>query len=420
MKTGVVVVCGHGILDPLVSTLMLDYVLRLQAEGAGHRILLVTEEPGAAVIPVELGARLRSAGIIWFPLTYRLGKHQFIQRAWNVLRLIGKSFGFIRNCRRKVVVGFLSMAGSYASVLRSLGFPHFVLVNYEPHSRYMVEMGVWRERSAKARLARYFEQRQLRNADVVIAPATATVDLVKRSGSKARVCLQGVTVDAAKHRRRPLEGERLRQELDLVGKTVLIYAGKFNGLYHSEADYVRFMAASCAVDPLIHHLIITFPAHALILEQLGREAGLNERFTVQGPVPPDELPTFLSAADLGVVAVPPTPSQCYRSPVRSALYWAAGLPIVVPEGVADDWWIAKERKIGIVLKDLVEPDAKALRKGLSELTGPAVEEVRKRCVQAAMELRDTGSMVALLRQAISGEWDEQAVQRAKGSVHVKP
>ncbi|MGV9011022.1 MAG: glycosyltransferase [Flavobacteriales bacterium] len=406
MKPAVVVVCGHGIMDPLVSTLMLDYVFRLQAEGAGYRILLVTEEPGRVEVPDELLGRLRSADITWFPMSYELGGRQFAQRAWNVLRLIEKSFWFVRGSRIKVVVGFLSMAGSYASVLRSLGFHRFVLVNYEPHSRYMVETGVWREGSAKTRVARYFERRQLLNADVVVAPATAAVDLVRRSGSKARIVLQGVTVDVVKNRRRPAEGDHIRQELGLVGKTVLVYVGKFNGLYYSEADHVRFMAASCAEDPRIHHLVITFPTNARILKQLGNTAGLDGRFTVKGPVAPEELPTFLSAADLGVIAIPPTLSQRFRSPVKSALYWAAGLPIVIAQGVSDDWWIAKERKIGIVVKDLAELDAVAFGAELSQLVGTAAGPTQGRCVQAAMELRDTGLMVSLLRQAISGEWDE--------------
>lgn len=406
MRPAVVVVCGHGIMDPLVSTLMLDYVFRLQAEGAGYRILLVTEEPGRVGVPDELLERLRSSGITWFPMSYEIGGRQFAQRAWNVLRLIEKSFWFVRGGRTKIVVGFLSMAGSYASVLRSLGFHRFVLVNYEPHSRYMVETGVWREGSAKARVARYFERRQLLNADVVVAPATATVDLVQQSGSKARILLQGVTVDVEKNRRRPAEGDRIRQELGLVGKTVLVYAGKFNGLYYSEADYVRFMSASCAQDPRIHHMVITFPEHAEILTHLGIAAGLEGRFTVKGPVGPEELPSLLSAADLGVVAVPPTPSQRFRSPVKSALYWAAGLPIVIAQGVADDWWIAKERKVGIVVKDLADLDAAAFSAETFQLVGTGAGQAQQRCVQAALELRDTGLMVSLLRQAISAEWDK--------------
>lgn len=407
MKTGVVVLCAQGIMDPLVSTLMLDYALRLQEEGAGHRMLLVTEEPGRTEISASLRVRLDAAGITWYPLTYELNKPQILQRSWNMLLVMLQSLWFVRGCRRKVVVGFLSMASSYASVLRSIGFDHFVLVYFEPHSSYMVEMGVWQDDSAKARIAKYFERRQLRNADVVIIPAGSAMAPIQRAGSKARIFKLGVTIDVAANVRRPMERDRMREEMGLIGKTVLIYVGKFQGIYHSVSEYVDFMVASCAMDPRIHHLVITFPEHATVLEQLADAAGLTGRFTLHRPVPPEKLPSILSAADLGVVAVPPKPSQRFRSPVKTALYWAAGLPVVIAEGVSDDWKIVKERKIGIVVKDLDDLDADAFQKGLSELTGPDVEQARQRCIDAAFELRDTGLMVALLKQGISGEWIDQ-------------
>ena len=110
----------------------------------------------------------------------------------------------------------------------------------------------------------------------------------------------------------------------------------------------------------------------------------------------------LSAADLGVIAVPPTPSQRFRSPVKTALYWAAGLPILIPEGVADDWWIARDEGVGIVVKDLPTMEADVFRAGLDRLRATPVEVLRARCVDVAMRLRDTGHMVDLLARIIPG------------------
>lgn len=420
MSTCVVVICGHGINDPLVSTLMLDYVLRLQAQDGVQKVLLITEEPGVLEIPFGLLERLAEAQVEWFPLRYTIGSHRFLQRGRNLVRMILHALAFARGAERKVVVGFLSMAGSYASVLRSVGFDLSILVNFEPHSRYMVEMGVWREGSIRTRVARYFERRQLRNADVVIAPSNAVVHLLHESGVKAEIFLQGVTVDVASHARRPLEGERIRTALGLAVKTVLAYAGKFNGIYHSEGDYVRFMATTCALDVRIHHLIITFPEHAATIESLAITAGLQHRFTLHAPMPPDELTNFLSAADMGVIAVPPTPSQQFRSPVKTALYWAAGLPILIAKGVADDWWIAQERRIGIVVKDLVDLDPEAFRQAMDTYTPADRSALRARCVQAAVDLRDSGRMVRLLRQAILGKGDEQTAHGAKGPARMQP
>ena len=53
------VVSIQSIRDPLMSTLMLDYALRLQERGTDLDILLVTEEPGPSDLDPALAERLR-------------------------------------------------------------------------------------------------------------------------------------------------------------------------------------------------------------------------------------------------------------------------------------------------------------------------------------------------------------------------
>ncbi len=80
---------------------------------------------------------------------------------------------------------------------------------------------------------------------------------------------------------------------------------------------------------------------------------LQRYLVLQPPVPPAILHQYLSAGDLGVVAIPPTPSQVFRTPVKSAHYWAAGLPLVIPAGVSDDADIAAIEGVGIVVPDIL-------------------------------------------------------------------
>jgi len=399
-KRCAVVLCGHGINDPLVSTLMLDYILRLQEEGPRMDIMLVTEEPGEATIPDVVAKRLADAGVRWAPLRYRVAGRQFPQKIRNLVILVFRALWFARRYDDRVVVGFLSLAGAYASVLRSLGFTRSVIVNFEPHSQYMKDMGIWREGSFKYRVVRYFENRLVRNAEVIIAPTSAVVEHVRALGTRAIVHGQGVTIDVSANRRQEQEGLRVRTELGLGDRIVLVYVGKFNGIYHSEDQYLRFMERSCSADPRIAHLVITFPEHLAAFRKHPGFAELQHRIILHEPVPPPDLPRLLSAADCGVIAVPPTPSQIFRSPVKSALYWAAGLPIFIPKGVGDDWWIAQERGIGIVVRDLPDLDPAELRRAFEDLWEGSRQELRERCVRAAYELRDTGLMVKLLRRSM--------------------
>ena len=365
-------------------------------------MMLVTEEPGATVISEALAERLVAAGVRWAPLRYRVTGRQFPQKIRNLILLLFRARRFARGSDDRVVVGFLSMAGAYASVLRSLGFTRSVIVNFEPHSRYMKDMGLWREGSFKYRVTRHFEDRTVRNADVIIAPASAVVEHIRAVGSHAEIHEQGVTIDVKANARRAEEGRRSREQLGLEDRLVMVYVGKFNGIYHSEAQYMRFMERCCAADARIHHLVITFPEHVKAFEQHPLFATLQHRVTLHRPVAPEQLPGLLSAADLGVIAVPPTPSQIFRSPVKTALYWAAGLPIIIPKGVGDDWWLAEERRIGIAVSDLPTLDASELRTGIDDLLEGDRSGMRDRCVRAAFELRDTGLMVRLLRAAMLG------------------
>lgn len=408
----VVVLCAHGINDPLVSTLMLDYILRLQELSPIGRIMLVTEEPRGASVSAEVVSRLERADIEWRPLRYDVRGQQMLQKAMNLLRLLWRSWRFASGAKERVVIGFLSFAGSYASVLRSLGFTRSIIVNFEPHSRYMVEMGVWRKGGLKERLVRWFERRQVLNADVIVAPSSAVGTYIRQLGCTARVHDQGVTIDVQSNLRREEEGRSLRLKLGITDSRVLVYAGKFNGIYHSEAEYVTFMKLSCAADQDIHHLIVTFPEHASVIERLASEAGLVGRFTIHGPVSPEELPTLLSAADIGVIAVPPTPSQAFRSPVKSALYWAAGIPILIAHGVSDDWRVARERSVGLVVDDLVKIDPAGFKAELDRILGGPLESLRERCVSAAWELRDTALMTRILSEVVLPERHEHRHQGA--------
>lgn len=422
-RGSVIVVCGHGIADPLVCTLMLDYALRLQ-EQEGDRakpMLFFTEEDGGTAPDAYLLARMQAARITWAPLAYRVAGPQFLQRLRNTFAIVAQSRRFAKGKGPSTVIGFLSMAGSYASVLRTWVCQRFMLVSFEPHSLYMVELGVWPKGSFKARLAAWFERRQVRNADFLIAPTRAAVAYAKGAGSRARIAVQGVTIDVAANARRTERGMQIRTDLGLEGKVVLAYAGKFNGLYYSEAQYVRFMADTCRMDARVHHLVVTFPEHAHELRKhAARQDGLETRFTLVDPVPPEELPDHLSAADIGVLAVPPTPSQVFRTPVKSALYWAAGLPLLIPEGISDDWWIVRDRQLGLVVPGLEQVPEEGFRALVGQMAGEDAEFMRARCVQAAQDLRSTEAMVRLLHEALSGEWTEQAAQNVDRLSPVQP
>ncbi|MBK8339063.1 MAG: hypothetical protein IPK99_03175 [Flavobacteriales bacterium] len=400
-RIAIVVLCCHGIEDPLVATLILDYTLRLQQREIGADVLLITEEPRRLTLSADRCAELERLGIRWSPLWYDLSGAQFYQKFRNLVLLAWRAWSFARGYRHRVVLGFLSMTGAYGSILRTLWFHRFIAMNFEPHSLFMKEMGVWGPRSLKYRVIRFFERRTMAVADALIAPASAVIDHVRSHPHRCSIHLQGVTIDVRKSLRDPEMRRSMRAQLGIEKATVLFYVGKFGGIYYSAEQYMEFITRSCSADPRVHHLLITFPDQIARIREHAGFAELQHRITLLEPVPPARLSDFLSAADLGVIAVPPTPSQVFRSPVKTAHYWAAGLPIIVPEGISDDWAIARDRDIGIVVKGLPELDVDAFRRELDRYGAVPPQELTERCVRAAMELRDTSLMVDLMEELVT-------------------
>jgi hypothetical protein len=61
----------------------------------------------------------------------------------------------------------------------------------------------------------------------------------------------------------------------------------------------------------------------------------------------EQIPAYLSAADIGFVAVRQWPSKRYCSPIKTGEYLSCGLPVIVPEGVSDD--VGKMTELGICI-----------------------------------------------------------------------
>ena len=396
-----VVLCSHGIQDALVAPLMLDYLLRLQALDKDRHVLLFTEERDVPALPAQQLERFRELRITWVPLEYRVEGHQWLQKLRIAFRVLCIARRFLRPFAQRTLLGYLSFAGSYAVLLKRLGYGKCVTVCFEPHSMYMLEMGVWGRNSPKFLVARYLERMQMRLADELVVPTTAVRDHVMASGREREPVLQGITIEVAQAAFDGPARQRIRQAHGFGSDQVIAYVGKFGGIYHGVDAYLAFVEQVAAAAAWTRFLIITQQEWVQVIDAHPARQRLADRLLLIPPVPPAELPAWLSAADLGVIAVPPTPSQAFRTPVKTAYYWAAGLPIIIPNGVSDDHWIAERENVGLVIDDLPLGDVEGFVRALSRFRAEDAERVRERCLAAAMRHRDTRGMVTLLQRVLA-------------------
>lgn len=379
---------------------MLDYLVKLCARRQDLEVLLFTEEPSGAMRDPDLRQRLATTGIRWVPMGYAIQGAQWMQKIRNAFQSWRLSRRFLRGHQQRWLVGFLAFGGAYAALLGKAGLGRSATVCFEPHSRYMVEAGAWRKQGLKTRVMEWLENFQLSRSDLVVAPGTAAMELAHRHRRQGRTVLQAVTIDVRKALFVAGKRAEYRTLFGWEGKTVLAYVGKFGDLYYSAGQYVRFMELAASSDRSVCFLII---ATRQELDRLTSQEGfgpLRDRVVLHPPVPPGSLHQLLSAADLGVIAVPPTPSQAFRSPVKTAWYWAAGLPLVVPEGIADDWRIARDEGVGLVTGELDQLDVDRFRSDLQAIREQDPDELRSRCMAAARKYRDSTLMVDLLEVEI--------------------
>ncbi len=335
------------------------------------------------------------------PLRYDLGGRQWLQKFGIALKIFKHTRIFVRRYKDPWLLGYLALGGSYAAILGWLKLGRCATVCFEPHSKYMVEGGVWGRRSLKTRVMRILEGLQMRRSDLLIVPTEAGMELAMHHVPKGKVILQPIAIDVGRALFDQTSRQQFRTRFGLLDHLVVAYVGKFGGIYYTHAQYLEFIKVALQADPSLRFLIIASNADLDKLRSTDGFKALDPFVILHPPVPTAELHRVLSGADLGVIAVPPTPSQIYRTPVKTAHYWAAGLPLIIPKGISDDWKIVEREGLGIVTGDLPTLDPTSFMEQLTKLRAQDPAELRKRCIAAAHRYRDSDAMVQMLERELA-------------------
>jgi glycosyltransferase involved in cell wall biosynthesis len=99
-----------------------------------------------------------------------------------------------------------------------------------------------------------------------------------------------------------------------------------------------------------------------------------------------EVPSFLSAADVGVAFIKPCLSKLASSPTKYGEYLACGLPLLINSGIGDSDALVEQFHVGTLLKKF---DAVSYRKAADEVEQVTAQpEIRLKNRQVAQELFD--------------------------------
>lgn len=226
----------------------------------------------------------------------------------------------------------------------------YAVESFEPHADYMREAGVWSAHGISYRLMRFWEEKQLQTARFILPVSRQYFDfLKKKAGGEGRILFMPCAVQGSSFTLDMDKRARVRKELGIAEDAVVgIYVGKFGGMYYDKEAFEIFRIAKKSLWKF--YLIILTPDDRRFLESGLLKAGYLEGDFFINYVPHSQVPSYLSGSDFAFANYKPGNFTRYLSPVKVGEYWAAGLPVLIPEGIGDDYRIIESEKIGSVFR----------------------------------------------------------------------
>ena len=375
--------------DPLYQNLVHEYLQHQTKENINYRVQLVTFEQEKYRIEKEekeaIKMDLREKGILWHPLTYHSGEFMFIKKFYDLLSAFWQ-LGKIQMVHKpKLILAFANTSAAISLLFSRIFRTKLMVYSFEPHSEFMVEFGIWKETGWRNRLLRFLENKTANYADYIL---TGTSHMKKRLDSiaKGEVHRAPSSVDESKFSFDKDARLQKRSSLGWGEHKIMIYTGKFGGIYYDEE-----ITALCDLlhrkDPSWRFIFLTPSDHQYIWDQIDKCSVPRESFMISESHGSEEMSEWLSAADIGLSAIPPLQSQKFRSPVKIGEYLLCGLPYITCKGISEDDEIAISAQVGVVVESLKTQDLVHLNENIDHLLSVDEEEMRRRCRAAGINYR---------------------------------
>jgi glycosyltransferase involved in cell wall biosynthesis len=351
----VIYVSYDGMLEPLGRSQVLAYLTRLAPT---HHITLISFEK-STVKQQQLRAELSKLGINWLPLRY----HKRPPVLSTLLDVVAGRRALIRAARanppdiihiRSYVPALMGLLAGRSVTAKLL----FDIRGFWVDER--VEGGIWRRRGVLFRVAKRWEKRFFNEADGIVTQTHASLPQIRAWAAERRVVLEVVPncVDLQRFTVRPARPEGPHA----------VWIGSIGTWY-------RFDLAPRLAMALGLPLTVLTPQTDLAHNQLGGYPA-----TVAF-VPAERLPYELRAGDIGLCLISSSFSKLASSPTRFAEYLAAGMPVVVTEGVGDLAPTVQRERVGVVLRGETDERITDAAAAVTQLA--ADPDVRERCRRLA-------------------------------------
>lgn len=372
-----------GLEDGLTQSTILPFIKVLKNDLKVEQVALITTERQ------QLSKASDSSSFIHFPLYVSTLESGVIKKAVDFWRLPKVAISIARQSKPDLIIARGVFAGSIAyRIHRNTGIP-FITESFEPHTLYMINGGVWRKNGLKARMLGYWMKKQLLSAKAIVTVSKQYQDLLYTTTGKTNIYTIPCVVDPNVFFPNSFIRETARKELGLDTNITGIYVGKFGGIYMDKEALIVFKKCFEQLPQL--RIILLTDQKPEELHQMLMDDGLDPQRFIICFVPHHEVNRYLNAADFAFSLIKPTPSSMYCSPVKNGEYWAAGLPLLIPDNIGDDSTIVKQFDVGgAVFNNTNDSLDKAIQHIVQVLNNP---QHKNQIRELALKFRNPGTAI---------------------------
>lgn len=399
----IIVYTFQSIEDPLIKGLMLQYLLSL-VKNSNYTFHMITHEQQVFSLTPDANEKLRlellANKIHWYPVKYHNGRFLILKKMYDFLHSALYCLKIKWKFKSEIIIGFLPLAAGFSAILAPILRLKLITYCFEPHSEYMVDFGIWSRKSFKYALLRKYERTQLEISKEIIVPTSHTKKLTDKISPYSRKHVFPISIDTDKNVFNEVFRNKFRMEHNITDKKVILYMGKFGGLYYDIPLFLDFLYKFKGFQNY-HILIISSDVVPIknYIESLKMDSSF---FTLLDFIPYDFIHDYISIADIGIVAVPPLPSQRYRTPVKTGLYLSCGIPYIINKGVAEDDSIAEIENVGVVVENFTTHDMNDLNQKIAVILDD--KGTYSRCRDTAIKYRSHHKALEVLQQILKDHY----------------
>ncbi|MDX6499474.1 MAG: hypothetical protein QOG23_2734 [Blastocatellia bacterium] len=385
----------NGMLDALGQSQVIPYLKELSR--AGVRFTLLSFEGPKAYTSKgremceQLRIELAGFGIDWHFLRYHK-RPSLPATSYDVLAGIRYGGRLVQSKRIEMVHARSHIPATIALRLkRRFGLKMIFDVRGLMAEEY-VDANHWKKGNAPYRLTKAMESRALQASDGIVTLTEKIWPEIKDwPGLRNRDVIHEVVpccTDLDRFRFLQSERDRMRVDLGLQDRFVLVYSGSIGGWYLTDkaADFFVGLLKRKANG---HFLWLTGGDKALIEKLMSdRDVNLNQ-FTIRN-VQTAEVAGYLSAADVGIAFYKPTFSRLATSPVKVSEYLACGLPVIVNAGVGDSDDFVAAHNVGAVVKDFNEGEYERTLTTIEALLAGGIRERSRTVAETYFDVKSVG------------------------------